>query len=129
MLTGNAVVGQAGGPTAVINQSLLGLIEEVQKSMHVAHLFGARNGVQGIIEDQYFDLLRQPTGILELIAKTPAAALGSTRIKPDEACCERILNAFRKREIRYFFYIGGNDSARTRSGRQCALPRSPTGRS
>jgi len=110
---GNAVVGQAGGPTAVINQSLIGIVQEVQKHDHINRLLGARHGVRGIINEQFFDLRRQPTNMLELVAQTPAAALGATRDKPDEAYCERIFEVFRKNDVRYFFYIGGNDSAKT----------------
>jgi 6-phosphofructokinase 1 len=111
--TGNAIVGQAGGPTAVINQSLVGIIMEVQKYNHIGRLFGARHGVRGIINEQFYDLKRQPTNMLELVAQTPAAALGATRDKPDEEYCERIFKVFTKFDIRYFFYIGGNDSAQT----------------
>ncbi len=111
--TGNAVVGQAGGPTVVINQSLVGVIQEAQKYTHINRLLGARHGVRGIINEQFFDLKRQPTNMLELVAGTPAAALGATRDKPDQEYCERIVNVFRKFDVRYFFYIGGNDSAQT----------------
>jgi 6-phosphofructokinase len=111
--TGNAVVGQAGGPTAVINQSLVGVIEECQKHRHIRNLYGARHGVRGIVNEQFYDLLRQPTQMLEHVASTPAAALGSTRDRPDQAYCERILDVLQKLDVRYFFYIGGNDSAQT----------------
>lgn len=111
--TGNAIVGQAGGPTAVINQSLVGIIQEVQKYHHISRLFGARHGVRGIINEQFYDLNRQPANMLELVAQTPAAALGATRDKPDEEYCERIFKVFTKFDVRYFFYIGGNDSAQT----------------
>lgn len=111
--TGNAVVGQAGGPTAVINQSLVGIIQEVQKYNHIGRLLGARHGVRGIINEQFYDLKRQPTNMLELVAQTPAAALGATRDKPDQEYCERIFKVFTKFDVRYFFYIGGNDSAQT----------------
>ncbi len=110
---GNAVVGQGGGPTVVINQSLVGVIQEVQKHVHIKNLYGARHGVRGIINEQFYDLKRQPSNMLELVARTPAAALGSTRDRPDKDYCERIFEVFRKRDVRYFFYIGGNDSAET----------------
>ncbi len=110
---GNAVVGQAGGPTAVINQSLVGIIQEAQKYGHIRQLLGARHGVRGIIHEQFYDLKRQPTNMLELVASTPAAALGATRDRPNEEYCERIFKVFRKHDVRYFFYIGGNDSAET----------------
>ena len=111
MRTGNAIVGQSGGPTVVINQSVLGVIQEVERNMHIAHLFGARNGIEGIVRGDYFDLMRQPRNMLDLVSQTPGAALGSTRVKPDEEYCQRILKDFRHRDVRYFFYIGGNDSA------------------
>lgn len=111
--SGNAVVGQAGGPTVVINQSLVGVIEEVQKFPHIKKLLGARHGVRGIINEQFIDLNLQPKSMLEMVARTPAAALGATRDKPDKEYCERIFNVFRKNDVRYFFYIGGNDSAET----------------
>jgi ATP-dependent phosphofructokinase / diphosphate-dependent phosphofructokinase len=110
---GNAVVGQAGGPTAVINQSLYGVIQEAHKSRHIDQLLGARHGVRGIVQEEFLDLRRQPTQMLDLVAQTPAAALGSTRDKPDQEYCERIFQIFRKRDVRFFFYIGGNDSAET----------------
>jgi 6-phosphofructokinase 1 len=111
--TGNSVVGQAGGPTAVINQSLVGIIEELEKYNHIGRLLGAKHGVRGIIDEDFFDLNRQPTNMLELVARTPAAALGATRDKPDHKYCERIFEVFKKYDVRYFFYIGGNDSAQT----------------
>jgi len=108
---GNAVVGQAGGPTVVINQSLAGVIQEVQKYDHIEHLLGARHGVAGIMKEDFIDLKRQPSEMLELVACTPASALGSTRHKPKGPDFELILDSFRRNEVRYFFYIGGNDSA------------------
>jgi len=113
MRTGNAIIGTAGGPTVVINQSVLGVIQQIERSMHIVHVFGARRGVEGIVREDYFDLMRQPRNMLDLVAQTPAAALGSTRIKPDQEYCQRVLEAFRRRDVRYFFYIGGNDSANT----------------
>jgi len=112
-LRGNAVVGQAGGPTVVINRSLIGIIQEVQKYDHINRLLGARHGVRGIINEQFFDLGRQPENVLDLVANTPAAALGATRDKPDTEYCEQIFEVLRKYDVRYFFYIGGNDSAQS----------------
>jgi 6-phosphofructokinase 1 len=110
---GNAVVGQSGGPTAVINQSLVGVIEGLRGHPSVGTLFGARHGVRGMIEDDFIDLSSVPAHKLELIAGTPSAALGSSRDKPDAAACEKIFASLKKRDIRYFFYIGGNDSSDT----------------
>ncbi len=115
LLKGNAVVGQAGGPTVVINQSLVGVIQEVQKHPQIDHLLGARHGVRGVVEDKFIDLKRQPTQMLEIVARTPASALGATRDRPNEEYCARIFDGFRKHNVRYFFYIGGNDSAQTAS--------------
>src|SRR5687768_12437146 len=112
-LKGNAVIGQSGGPTSVINQSLVGVIEEVRKAGHIDQLLGARHGVRGIVKEDFIRLNDLPNDLLRRIAQTPAAALGSTRDKPDAAYCERIFRTFAKNNVRYFFYIGGNDSADT----------------
>ena len=110
---GNAVIGQSGGPTSVINQSLVGVIREVKKTGLVDQLLGARHGVRGVVNDDFIPLSNAPDDLLERIANTPAAALGSTRDKPDQAYCEKIFQSFAKHDVRYFFYIGGNDSADT----------------
>jgi 6-phosphofructokinase len=112
-IRGNAVVGQSGGPTAVINQSLVGVILEARKTGHIDRLLGARHGVRGIVNDDFIDCGRASEELLERIANTPAAALRSTRDKPDAAYCEKIVTSFKKNNIRFFFYIGGNDSADT----------------
>jgi 6-phosphofructokinase 1 len=110
---GNAVIGQSGGPTSVINQSLVGAVQELRKSGLVKQILGARHGVRGIVNEDFIPLDAAPDELLERIAQTPAAALGSTRDKPDQAYCEKIFNFFAKHNVRYFFYIGGNDSADT----------------
>ncbi len=110
---GNAVVGQSGGPTNVINQSLVGVIETVRKHAHIGRLLGARHGVRGIIQDEFIELNGASQELLERIAVTPSAALGSTRDKPDETYCEKIFASFKKHDVKFFFYIGGNDSADT----------------
>src|SRR5258708_3095253 len=109
----NAIIGQSGGPTSVINQSLVGVIQEIQRSNHIGQLLGARHGVKGIVNDDFIPLNSASADLLERVAQTPAAALGSNRDKPDAAYCERIFSSFKKHDIRYFFYIGGNDSADT----------------
>ncbi len=120
LATGNAVIGQSGGPTAVVNQSLAGVVEGLRSGLAgagtVKRIFGMRHGVRGLIEsgsDGLTDLNDIGPATLEAIARTPSAALGSTRDKPDEAYCEKILEGCRNNDIRYFFYIGGNDSADT----------------
>lgn len=113
MAKGNAVIGQSGGPTSVINQSLVGVVQAAKKAGHIDKLLGARHGVRGVINNDYISLKEVPDELLERIALTPAAALGSTRDKPDQAYCEKIFQNFKQNNVRYFFYIGGNDSADT----------------
>ncbi len=113
VLKGNAVIGQSGGPTSVINQSLVGAVEAIREMPQVEKFLGARHGVRGIINEHFVDLYDVPADTLEAVANTPAAALGSTRDKPDKADCEKIFHVFEKHNIHYFFYIGGNDSSET----------------
>src|SRR5687768_17211439 len=109
---GNAVIGQSGGPTSVINQSLVGVIEEVKKNApHIEKLLGCRHGVRGIVNNDYIDLKSAPDELLNRIAQTPSSALGSTRDKPDQEYCKKIMENFKQNDVKYFFYIGGNDSA------------------
>ncbi len=113
MSLGNAVVGQSGGPTAVINQSLVGVVESLQASGKVGKIYGARHAVSGIVKDDYIDLTDTPRDVLERVADTPSSALGSSRDKPDADYCKRIFESFAKQNVRYFFYAGGNDSSDT----------------
>lgn len=110
---GNAVIGQSGGPTAVINQSLIGLIKGLNMRTAVQEVLGMKFGVRGFISDDLIKLGRIDEGYLSNIAATPAAALGSTRDKPDHDYCQKIFQACKRHDIRYFFYIGGNDSSDT----------------
>ncbi len=112
-IKGNAVVGQSGGPTAVINQSLVGVIEACQQQESIPHIYGALHGVSGMVNEQLIDLKQMSAADLERIARTPSAALGSTRDKPGRGYCEDIFKVLQAHDIRYFFYIGGNDSAGT----------------
>lgn len=113
MLEGKVVVAQGGGPTAVINQSLVGVVLESRKFNQITKVYGAINGVSGIINEDFLDLTQETTHNLEQVAITPSSALFSTREKPDEAYCKEIFNVFKAHNVRYFFYIGGNDSADT----------------
>jgi 6-phosphofructokinase 1 len=117
LLTGNAVVGQSGGPTAVINQSLVGVVEGVRSGLmatgNVQKILGMRHGVNGLTKGDLVDLSEIPQDRLERIANTPSAALGSSRDKPDKDYCAKILKACEQHNIRYFFYAGGNDSSDT----------------
>ena len=112
-MAGNAVIGQSGGPTSVINQSLVGVVQAVQQAGHIGGLLGSRHGVRGVVNSDFVDLSTVPGELLERIAATPSSALGSTRDKPDAEYCGRILESLKKQDARYFFYIGGNDSADT----------------
>lgn len=115
-MAGNAVIGQSGGPTAVINQSLVGVIEALgaaQKEGKIGKILGAKHGVRGIINNEFVPLDSLAHDLLERVAQTPSSALGSTRDKPDEAYCQKIFDSFKKNNVEYFFYIGGNDSADT----------------
>ncbi len=113
MLKGKMVIGQSGGPTAVINQSLVGAIMTARAQASITGILGARHGIAGIINEDFIDLTTQSVEQLNLVATTPAAALGSIRLKPGASECEKVFEAFRKNDVRYFFYIGGNDSAET----------------
>ena len=110
---GNVLIGQSGGPTSVINQSLVGVIETCVASDRVKNVYGAVHGIQGILQDHLIDVGKESQETLEAVAKTPCAALRSVRKKPTREECEQVLEAFKKHEIRYFFYLGGNDSAET----------------
>lgn len=113
MSSGKILVAQGGGPTAVINQSLAGVVLEARRHHGVNLVYGARHGVNGIINEDLVDLTRETSHNLELVAGTPASALGSTRDKPDLKYCQEIFKVLQAHEIEHFFYIGGNDSADT----------------
>jgi ATP-dependent phosphofructokinase / diphosphate-dependent phosphofructokinase len=107
------LVAQGGGPTAVINQSLVGVVLEARRFGQVERVYGARHGVRGIINEDLVDLTQETSHNLERVAATPASALGSTRDKPDLKYCQQIFEVLRAHGIGYFFYIGGNDSSDT----------------
>ena len=112
-LRGNAIVGQSGGPTAVINQSLVGVIETAHSMPEIERLLGARHGVKGILGEDFVDLFAESKSTLEVVANTPSSALGSVRKKPTKDECFQMFEVMKKHNVRYFFYIGGNDSAET----------------
>jgi len=113
MLKGRAVVGQSGGCTAVINQSLAGVIKAASRAKAISDVWGMRNGIKGLLKGDFIDLKRQPVSLVQQIANLPSAALGSARHKlaPGEEL--QIINHLRKWDIRYLFLIGGNDTAET----------------
>ncbi len=120
-LIGNAVVGQSGGPTSAINATLAGVISGLQKAAAlgtVNTIYGMKNGITGLMNERFIDLSAMPEDALCSLSLTPAAALGSCRKKlpepsEDPAFFESLYAVFKKYDIRYFFYIGGNDSMDT----------------
>jgi len=109
----NALVGQSGGPTGVINASLVGVIEEAKKHPEIKKLYGAVHAVAGMVKDEFINLKKLSPAVIKNVAGSPSSALGSSRDKPDDEYCAKILKVLEKRNIKYFFYIGGNDSANT----------------
>ncbi|MBR1837844.1 MAG: diphosphate--fructose-6-phosphate 1-phosphotransferase [Kiritimatiellae bacterium] len=108
----NLAIAQSGGPTMVINQSLVGAVLEARAAgAAVGRILGARHGIDGILKGDWIDLRKPADTALETVAATPSSALGSCRHKPDDADCSRILEALAARGVGYFLYIGGNDSA------------------
>jgi len=110
---GNMLIAQSGGPTAVINQSLVGAVLEAKESGAIRRIFGARHGIAGILQEDFINLRRESPATLERVAATPSAALGSVRKKPSPEDCARLFEVMQRHDVRYFFYIGGNDSAET----------------
>ncbi|OIN93612.1 MAG: 6-phosphofructokinase [Comamonadaceae bacterium CG1_02_60_18] len=113
MASGKILVAQGGGPTAVINQSLVGVALEARRFGQIGHIYGAHHGVRGIVDEDFVDLTQETSHNLEHVANTPSSALGSTRDKPDEAYCREIFKVLQAHQIGHFFYIGGNDSSDT----------------
>ncbi|MGE4278605.1 MAG: 6-phosphofructokinase [Magnetospirillum sp.] len=113
MLHGKVLVAQGGGPTAVINQSMAGVVLEARKFRNVDLVYGAYHGVRGIVNEDFLDLTQETSHNLEMVAETPSSALGSTRDKPDLKYCQEIFKVLKAHGIAYFFYIGGNDSSDT----------------
>ena len=117
-LTGACIIGQSGGPTAVINASAQGVIQTALKTPCITQVLGAAHGIKGVLEDKLYDMAQEDPAELDLMKYTPSSALGSCRYKladPDVADTDyqRILEIFKKYNVRYFFYNGGNDSMDT----------------
>jgi 6-phosphofructokinase len=113
MRSGKLVIAEGGGPTAVINQSLVGAVLEARLFRQIDRVYGARYGVRGIVNEDFVDLSEETRTNLEAVAATPSSALGSTRDKPDLAYCRNILASLRAHGAAWFLYIGGNDTAET----------------
>ena len=112
-LRGNLLVGQSGGPTAVVNASLAGVIEEAKRQAAVDDIYGVREGVLGLLEENLVDLRAESKQTLAGLISTPSAALGSCRKQLSDADCARLQQVLQAHRIRFFLYIGGNDSADT----------------
>jgi len=114
----NAIVAQSGGPTTAINSSACGVIQQAIKSGKIGKVYGATNGILGVLKEDLFDITSEGPETIEALKRTPAAAIGSCRYKlksleENKADYERILDVFKAHEIHYFFYAGGNDSMDT----------------
>ena len=117
-LKGACIIGQSGGPTSVINASAYGVIDTALKSGAITQVLGAEHGIKGVLNDRLFDMGLEDPEELRLMKYTPSSALGSCRYKiadpeKDDADYKRILEVFKKHNVRYFFYNGGNDSMDT----------------
>src|SRR5438309_11219174 len=122
-LVGNLLVAQSGGPTAVINASLAGVVQEAGKHQCIEEIYGGLNGILGILDEELVDINEEKARTIEGLKHTPAAALGTCRYKidfkkkPEKAAADmdRLFEVFQAHNIRYFFYAGGNDSQDTAS--------------
>jgi 6-phosphofructokinase 1 len=112
-LRGKALIAQSGGPTSVINAQAYGIIRELRKHDCITGIYGADHGILGVLREELFDLNAESPEAIEALQWTPAAAIGSCRYKVSQQDHERIVDVLRAHDIRYFFYIGGNDSADT----------------
>jgi len=117
-LKGTCVIGQSGGPTSVINASAYGVIRTALDNEHITEVYGAAHGIKGVLEDRLYDMGQEDAEELHLLLNTPSSELGSCRYKiadpdVDDTDYKRIVEVFEKRNVRYFFYNGGNDSMDT----------------
>lgn len=112
-ITGNMLIAQSGGPTMVINQTLIGAVVEAKKHKCIKKIYGACNGIKGIMNETFIDFRKESPASLEAVANTPSSALGTVRRKPTREDCVKIFEVLKKHNVRFFFYIGGNDSAET----------------
>ena len=117
-LIGACIFGQSGGPTAVINASAYGVIRTALDSDVITNVYGAAYGIKGVLNDELYDMAEEEDYELKLLLNTPSSELGSCRYKiadpeVDDTDYKRILEIFKKYDVRYFFYNGGNDSMDT----------------
>jgi ATP-dependent phosphofructokinase / diphosphate-dependent phosphofructokinase len=112
-LRGTAILAHGGAPTHVINATLAGVFDATRQSPQITALYGARNGIRGVVDEDFFDLSRQDPKRIDKIGRTPSSVLGSSRGHVTDEDCERILSVFQAHHVRYFFYNGGNGSMHT----------------
>ena len=117
-LKGACIIGQSGGPTSVINASAYGVIRTALDNPNITAVYGAAHGIKGVLNDRLYDMSQEDAHELELLLNTPSSELGSCRYKiadpdVDDTDYKRILEIFKKYDVRYFFYNGGNDSMDT----------------
>ncbi len=110
---GNMMIAQSGGPSMVINQSLVGAVLTARASKKIGRIYGAMHGIKGILNEDFINLRKETVATLESVAASPSSALGSVRQKPTPKDCAKIFEVLKKYKIEYFFYAGGNDSAET----------------
>ena len=113
LLKGNMLIAQSGGPSMVINRSLVGAIQEAKRHKEIQGIYGSLHGIKGVLDENMINLRKESKANLEAVAATPSSALGRVRKKPADEECLKIFGIMLKYNIRYFFYIGGNDSAET----------------
>ena len=116
-MKGNVLIGQSGGPTAVINSSLAGATEAAKRSSCISGIYGMNYGIEGFMQEWMYDLGAQPASVISGLRSTPSSALGSSRHKVRDEDMALILSLFKKYDIRYLFLIGGNDTMDTKIGR------------
>jgi len=104
------VIGQSGGPTAVINSSVCGAVQEATRHDAIAEIYGMLHGIQGLLQEDLVDLRREDPATVEGLKRTPSAALGSCRYKLSDQDYQQVVEVCRAHNIRYFFYIGGGDT-------------------
>jgi len=109
-LKGNACIGQSGGPTAVINASMVGAVHAARDIPEIEQFYGAIHGLKGILDENLTELFREDPDMMDALKYTPSAAIGTSRLKPKEPELERTMEVFKAHNIRYFFYNGGNDT-------------------
>jgi ATP-dependent phosphofructokinase / diphosphate-dependent phosphofructokinase len=110
---GNLIIGQSGGATAVINASLVGIVEAAFTDQRIGAIYGMLHGIEGLLKEEVIDLRQQPVKIWQDLLHTPSAALGSCRYKLHDHDLEHTINILKRYDIQYMLYIGGNDSADT----------------